>query len=167
MKQMEETWCCWRTLVPGDGGFGYSSGFTGQFNSLSKLCCAVCQNFIKIRGTCKEGLIMKMHFLKVYTHLKCMRVCVSHSLHAGMAYLCCSSLRSLSHEFLMIIVRACRVYFLTESSRSCQISKALSSPSTVSLTSMLFNCNRMESLENANQLLIRKDRRKESLKEKL
>lgn len=69
---------------------------------------------------------------------------VLHSLHAGTLYRCCSSLKSLSHEFLTITVRACRVYFLTESSRSCQISNALSSPSTVSFTSMLFNCGRIE-----------------------
>lgn len=73
-----------------------------------------------------------------------MCVCVLHSLHAGMLYRCCSSLKSLSHEFLTITVRACRVYFLTESSRSCQISNDLSSPSTVSFTSMLFNCAQVQ-----------------------
>lgn len=67
------------------------------------------------------------------------RGCMLHLLHAAMMYRCCSSLRSRSHEFLMVTVRACKVYFLTESSRSCQISKARSSPSTVSFTSMLFN----------------------------
>lgn len=69
---------------------------------------------------------------------------LSELLHAGMLNRCCSSLKSLSHEFLMVTVRACRVYFLTESSRSCQISKARSSPSTVSFTSMLFSCNRLQ-----------------------
>ncbi|TNN67522.1 hypothetical protein EYF80_022195 [Liparis tanakae] len=58
---------------------------------------------------------------------------------SGSSMMMCSR-KSLSHEFLMLTVRACSVYFLTESSRSCQISKERSSPSTVSFTSTLFSC---------------------------
>ena len=39
-------------------------------------------------------------------------------------------------------VRACSRYLRTESSRSCQISKARSSPSTWSFRSMLLSCGR-------------------------
>lgn len=47
------------TFVPGNCGFGYSSSLAGQLNCLAELCCAVCQNFIKIRRTCKNSLSMK------------------------------------------------------------------------------------------------------------
>lgn len=54
----------WRTLVPSDRRFGYASGFTGQFNSLSQLCGAVCQNFVKVRRTCEKIFIMKGYVWK-------------------------------------------------------------------------------------------------------
>ena len=96
------------------------------------------------------------------------RACVNvNSLHAGMLYRCCSSLKSLSQEFLMVTVRACKVYFLTESSRSCQISKARSSPSTVSFTSMLFNCNRMTDTDtNTIKAAEEKERKKILMKKR-
>lgn len=47
------------TFVPSDHRFGYSRGFAGQFNRLSQLSCAVCQNFIKVRWTCGREFIIK------------------------------------------------------------------------------------------------------------
>lgn len=63
-----------------------------------------------------------------------------YSLQTGWLIRCCMPQISFTQEFLMFTVRAWRRYLRTESSRSCQISNARSSPSTMSFTSMLFSC---------------------------
>lgn len=78
-----------------------------------------------------------------------------YSLQTGWLIRCCMPQISFTQEFLMFTVRAWRRYLRTESSRSCQISKARSSPSTVSFTSMLFSCKQEERKKvNTNPLFI-------------
>lgn len=57
----------------------------------------------------------------------------------GRARRCCMPQMSFTQEFLVMTVRACSRYLRTESSRSCQTSKARSSPSTWSFRSMLLS----------------------------
>lgn len=47
-----------RTLVPSDQRLRDSSGFAGQFNSLSELSGAVGQDFNKVRWTCGSEVII-------------------------------------------------------------------------------------------------------------
>lgn len=70
----------------------------------------------------------------------CLTFTLPDLLQAGCLLRSCRSLRSLSQERRRRTDRACRTIFLTIPRCSCHIPNALSSPSTVSFTSMSHNC---------------------------